>query len=179
MSDTDSSVFSRSIVAQQAALVVVECARERGFLNGPVESAPELADSEKKLMLKIFAAIAEKRKNDGDGLDSDTVSSMFCFVFARAAEAVTAYANRQPDEFSMLGLFDGKAPVYADERLTGYFKGLDFPGACAQSFWDWMHSGTAPAEADPLLVLMESLKWCFRLSCHIAVCYLKKSGFRF
>ena len=30
---------------------------------------------------------------------------------------------------------------------------------------------------DPLLALMESLKWCFRLSCHIAVSYLQKNGF--
>jgi 4-alpha-glucanotransferase len=75
--------------------------------------------------------------------------------------------------------FDGKAPLYADEQITGYFKKLSFPGDCAQNFWDWIHSNIVPEGTDPLLALMESLKWCFRLSCHIAVSYLQKIGYRF
>jgi hypothetical protein len=167
------------MAAQHAALAVVQAAKKGEFINGPVFTAPELAESEKELMLKIFTAVAEKRRRDGDALDDETVSSMFTFVFARAGEAVTNYVNNQPNDFSMMGLFDGKAPLYADERITGYFKKLSFPGDCAQNFWDWIHSDAVPAETDPLLALMESLKWCFRITCHIAVTFLKENGFRF
>ena len=178
MPENQEHTFTRSIAAQQAAMVVVEAARKGGFINGPVFTAPELAESEKELILKIFSAVADKRKREGDALDDETVSSMFTFVFARAAEAVTNFANRRPNEFSMMGLFDGKAPLYADEQLTGYFKKLSFAGDCAQNFWDWIHSSAVSSDTDPLLALMESLKWCFRLSCHIAVSYLQEQGFR-
>ena len=175
--ENQENTFSRSLAAQHAAQVVVEAARKGEFIDGPVFTAPELADSEKELMLKILEAVAEKRRRDGDALTDEAVSSMFTFVFARAAEAVTNYANSRPNEFSMMGLFDGKAPLYADEQITGYFKKLSFPGDCAQNFWDWIHSNIVPEGTDPLLALMESLKWCFRLSCHIAVSYLQKNGF--
>ncbi|MBR7104061.1 MAG: hypothetical protein IKC65_03880 [Lentisphaeria bacterium] len=175
----NNSTFSRSVAAQQAALTVIEAAQKGEFINGPVFTAPELADAEKELMLKILTAVADKRRRDGDSLDDETVSSMFTFVFARAGEAVTNYVNNQPNEFSMMGLFDGKAPLYTDERITGYFKKLNFPGDCAQNFWDWIHSESVPQGTDPLLALMESLKWCFRITCHIAVTFLRENGFRF
>ena len=171
--------FSRSLGAQHAAMVVIEAAKKGELIDGSVFTAPELAEAEKELILKILNAVAEKRRRDGDALDDETVSSMFTCVFARAAEAVTNYANSRPNEFSMMGLFDGKAPLYADEQITGYFKKLSFPGDCAQNFWDWIHSNIVPEGTDPLLALMESLKWCFRLSCHIAVSYLQKIGYRF
>ena len=177
--DNQQNSFSRSLAAQYAAQVVIGAARKGEFIDGPIFTAPELADSEKELMLKILTAVAEKRRRDGDALDDDTVSSMFTFVFARGAEAVTNYANRRPNDFSMMGLFDGKAPLYADEQLTRYFKKLSFAGDCAQYFWDWIHSEMVPEGTDPLLALMESLKWCFRLTCHIAVSYLQKNGYRF
>ena len=177
--DNQQDSFSRSLGAQHAAMVVIEAAKKGEFIDGPVFAAPELADAEKELILKILTAVGDKRRRDGDALDDETVSSMFTFVFARAAEAVTNYANRRPNDFSMMGLFDGKAPLYADEQITGYFKKLSFPGDCAQNFWDWIHSNIVPEGTDPLLALMESLKWCFRLSCHIAVSYLQKIGYRF
>ena len=179
MSAHEENTFSRSLAAQQAAQIVIAAARKGEFINGPVFTAPELADSEKELMLKIFTAIADKRNRDGEAFSDEEISSMFTFVFARAAEAVTNFANSRPNEFSMMGLFDGKAPLYADEQITGYFKKLSFPGDCAQNFWDWIHSNIVPEGTDPLLALMESLKWCFRLSCHIAVSYLQKIGYRF
>ena len=108
--------FSRSLGAQHAAMVVIEAAKKGELIDGPVFTAPELAEAEKELILKILNAVAEKRRRDGDALDDETVSSMFTFVFARAAEAVTNYANSRPNEFSMMGLFDGKAPLYADEQ---------------------------------------------------------------
>ena len=78
--------------------------------------------------------------------------------------------NKRKFEIEMLGLFDGKTPFYADERLAGYFKELDFPTECARGFWEYWHEGGGSGSgADPVLLLAEALKWCFRLSCHIAL----------
>ena len=179
MSDHEEHTFSRSLAAQQAAQIIIAAARKGELINGPVFTAPALADSEKELMLKIFTAVADKRRRDGEAFSDEEISSMFSFVFARAAEAVTNFVNQQPNDFSMMGLFDGKVPLYADEKLTGYFKKLSFPGDCAQYFWDWIHSEIVPENTDPLLALMESLKWCFRLACHVAVSRLQELGIDF
>ena len=61
----NNSTFSRSVAAQQAALTVIEAAQKGEFINGPVFTAPELADAEKELMLKILTAVADKRRRDG------------------------------------------------------------------------------------------------------------------
>ena len=167
MSEPEERIFTRSVASQLAAGTVIETARKAGFIDGPIIVASELAESEKALIVKILAAIRERGSTE---LDSDTVSSMFTFVFARAAEAVCSCLNHREFEIEMLGLFDGKTPFYADEVLTGYFKQLNFPTECARRFWEWFHNGGGSGcGADPLLLLAEALKWCFRLSCHIAM----------
>ena len=120
--------FSRSLLAQAAALTVVDTARSAGLLERPLAVDPVLAEAEKELFFKMFEQVADRRRRNLHELSSDEVSSLFTFVFARAAEAATNLANRQPNRFETLGMFDGKVPLNADERLVGYFKKLTFPG---------------------------------------------------
>ena len=167
--------FSRSLTAQKSALCVVTAAKELGLINGAVTVDEKLAAAEKELMLKVMTEV-RKRKSDSE-LNSDEVSSMFTFVYARAAEAVTNLANNQKNEFDMMGLFDGKVPICAEEILTGYFKKLDFPTVCARNFWAYYEEGLD--NSDPALALFEALKWCFRLSCHLAVICLEEHNYRF
>lgn len=163
--------FSRSLTAQGAALSVIEVARSAGYIDGPVAVTPALADSEKTLFCSMFSAVGERRQGGNHELSPDEISSMFTFVFARAAEAVTNMFNRQPDKFEIMGLFDGKVPIYAAEELTGYFKKLTFPTDCASAYWEWFHNQALPEGLDPILPLFEALKWTFRLSCHIAIVF--------
>lgn len=167
--------FSRSLAAQKSALCVITAAQELELIDGPIAVDERLAESEKELMIKIMTAVRE-RKSSGE-LTADEVSSMFTFVYARAAEAVTNLANHQENNFDMMGLFDGKVPLCAEDILTGHFKKLDFPTVCARNFWKYYEAGLD--NADPALALFESLKWCFRLSCHLAVRCLEDHNYRF
>ncbi len=168
------SSFSRSLAAQNAARCVVAAAQSCGLLDHPVAVAPEFAESEKKLLLQILAELKGK-----ETFSADEIASLFNFVFAKSAESVTNFANHRPDEFDLLGLLDGKAPVCAEEKLTDRFKHSDFAGCAAQNFWDFMQSADAPGEEEKFLALAEALKWCFRLGCHFAVTILEENHYVF
>lgn len=167
--------FSRSLAAQKSAICVVTAAKELGLIEGAIAVDERLAEAEKELMLKIMARVMEQKSSSE--LTADEISSMFTFVYARAAEAVTNLANNQKNDFDMMGLFDGKVPLCAEDILTGYFKKLDFPTVCARNFWNYYEEGLD--ESDPALALFEALKWCFRLSCHLAVRCLEEHNYRF
>ncbi len=161
--------FRTSLPAQEAARIVVETARRDGLLEGALTVDPALAEMEKALFAAMFRAVAARGSAE---LTPEEFTSMFYFVFARAAEAVTACWSGRPFETGTDGLFDGKAPFYADDALRGYFKKLSFPGDCAQNCWDWFSAERAPGE--PLLSLFEALKWCFRCSCHAGFVFLER-----
>ena len=108
----------------------------------------------------------------GLGTPAEQSSSLllFTFVFAKAAEAVTNMFNHKEQQFDLAGMFDGRIPLYADEAVTAEFKSSQFPFLCAQNYLDFTEAESdALAGCDPLLLLFEALKWCFRLSCHYAV----------
>lgn len=168
------NTFSRSIAAQNAARCVVIAAQESGLLDKPVAVAPEFAESEKKLLIQILSAMKDK-----ESFSADEIASLFNFVFAKSAETVTNFANHRPDEFDLLGLLDGKAPICAEEKLTERFKRSAFAGNAAQHFWDFMQSANAPADEEKFLALAEALKWCFRFGCHYAVTILEENRYAF
>ncbi len=169
---TEKNPFSRSLAANEAALAVIDAARSNGLLAGPVIVAEELAEAEKQLCLQVLAQLEEQKKLKKEELSPDEISSMFTFVFAKAAEAVTSFGNHQEPKFEMHGLFDGKIPICADDRLSDHFKShLEFPTDAAKNFWE-AYAGGKFGTSDPRLALMESLKWCFRLSCHVAMSQL-------
>ena len=173
--------FTRSLPAQAAALSVINAAKEHGYLKGALVADPVLAEAEKELFLAMFRQLSERHRPGGGALSSDEVSSLFTFVFARAAEAVTNMVNHQPNKFDMLGMFDGKVPISADERLIGCFKKLDLPADCARAYWEWYHDGVDAGQrsgVDPVLPLFEALKWTFRISCTVAIEKLEELGFR-
>ncbi len=173
--------FSRSLAAQSAALAMIEASRKSGCIQGGMVAVPELAEAEKELFLKMLTRINERRQRGETGLSTDEVSSVFTFVGAKAAEAVTNLVNRQPNQFELLGMLDGKIPIYADERLTGYFKKLTLASDCAEAYLEWFEANSSDPvlqNHDPLLPLFEALKWCFRLSCTAAVEKFEADGGR-
>ena len=162
--------FITSLPAQAAARCIIETARELELLDGPLTVAPELAEREKALFLAMFSAFEEHRKTHGEQLTEDEVASLFTYVFAKAAEAVTDLYNHQTGKVDFSGMFGGPVPVYADDRITAEFKESRFPATCARNYLQWVtDDGPYLAECDRTLLLFEALKWCFRLSCHFAV----------
>lgn len=162
--------FSRSLAAQCAAKCIVDTAAGCGLIDGPVAISPHLAEAEKELIIKMLQKLrAEFGENSGE-LQPDEISSLFTFTFGKAAEAVTNMYNHQPDKFELTGMLGGQIPVYAEDSITEKFKSSDFPSACAENYLNWCETNSALiAAADPVLLLFEALKWCFRLSCNYAV----------
>ena len=162
--------FVTSLPALAAARCIIETARQQGLLDYPVAVSNELAEAEKTLIVKMFQQMDEHIKRNGEELTPDEISSLFTFVFAKAAEAVTNMFNHKEQQFDLAGMFDGRIPIYADDSITAEFKNSKFPFLCAQNYLDFTGAQAGHlAGTDPLLLLFEALKWCFRLSCHYAV----------
>ena len=173
--------FNRSVIAQATALAMVGAARKSESVKGPMVASPILAEVEKELFIKMLSRLKDRRKAESDGLSTDEISSLFTFVTAKAAEAVTNLCNSKKNEFDLTGMLDGKVPIYAEDTVTGHFKQSPLPTDCAQAYVDW-HAENADDPAlksyDPILPLFEALKWCFRLSCTAAVETLEAAGKR-
>ena len=162
--------FVTSLPAQAAGRCIIDTAKSLDLLHGPLNVAPELAEREKALFLAMFSAMAERRKSRGDQLAADEVCSLFTYVFAKAAEAVTDLYNHQTGKVDFSGMFDGQIPICADESITAAFKESPFPAECARNYLQWVKNGAAYlGGCDMQLLLFEALKWCFRISCHLAV----------
>ena len=84
----DDSTFTTSIPARKAAVCIINAARERGYINGPLITAPELGEIEKQLFMKMFAALPGSDRISNCSLETEQMSSLFTFVFAKAAVSV-------------------------------------------------------------------------------------------
>jgi hypothetical protein len=158
--------------AKNIAAAIVGAAQEHGFIDGQLTVVEALAEMERTLFLRMMAALRrhQQRKGSAD-LTLDEISSMFTFVFAKAAEILTDYVNRQVTEIDTAGLFDGKVPLYVDERMAGFLKKCEWPAVAAEAFLN-----REPDEANPLLALFEALKWCYRVSLDISIGQLEECG---
>ncbi len=161
--------FTTSLAAQHAARLVIETARKCGLWDGGALAVdPALAGMEKALFEGMFRAVAKR----GDAeLSAEEFSSMFHFVFAKAAEAAVSCWSERPFETDVQGLFDGNIPFYANDELGEFLKAQTFPAECAQNCWDNIRRDQP---SDPLLSLFEALKWCFRFGCHAGIAFLEK-----
>ncbi len=159
--------------AQFAAQTMVDCARENGYLDGPLSNIPALADEEKKLFIRMFGELKNHLQKTGSHtLSPDEISSLFTFTLAKAAELVAFYLGGKREEVSLLGMFDGKVPLYADEEVLGFCKECSWPKEAAEAFLA-VPPENVPEDADPLLVLFESLKWAFRISEHLIIAFIE------
>lgn len=163
--------------AQNAAQIIVDCARENGYLEGPLSCIPALAEEEKKLFIRMFGELRKHLAEAGRAeLTTDEIGSLFTFMLAKAAELTVFYVSGKQEEVSLLGMFDGKIPLYADERLLGFCRSCTWPREAAEAFLNESPaSGDEEEPGDPLLVLFEALKWSFRISAHLVIGFLEDS----
>ena len=169
MNPDEKQPFSHSLAARAAAAAVIDTARRMKLLDGPVRTAPELAEMEKFLFVSLFDAVRRRDNTADHPLAADEISAMFTFVFIRAAEAVTIFLSGQGHfEFDDSGLFGGPVPYYADDKIGAKFKDFNaFPSECAVAFLAL--SRKLSPDAEPILPLFEAMKWCFRLGCHLGL----------
>lgn len=150
---------------------LIEEARRHGWIDAELLSVPQLAEDEKALFIAMMRRLPEYLREEGRAeLTLDEIVSLFNFVYAKAAEAVTLWYTDQRFEPTLEGLFDGAAAVYADENLLEAFRDLPLPEVFARTFLE------TPVAADPLLALFEALKIAWRVSCHIGLEFLEDAG---
>lgn len=163
--------------ALKVARVIVASAKANGYLEGELSVLPELADAEKQIFLQIIAAL--DRHLDGakrDHLTLEEIASMFSFVFAKAAEAVTNVARHMKMQFDMVGLFDGKIPFGADDFLRNFCHTSHLAGDFAEVFLAWRETEEG-RDVDPRLSLLEALKWTWRITAGISLEKMEQRGF--
>ena len=164
--------FVTSIPAQAAARCIIETARSLNLLDAPVAVSNELAEAEKTLIVKMFKQMDEYMKSHGEELAPDVVSSLFTFVFAKAAEtAAQLYEGVEEVELSTEGMFSLSVPIAAGELLNNYSADLDFPSVCLEHFLELSEEEDF---TEPFYSLFEALKWCYRISFHIFWDYLEQ-----
>lgn len=161
-------MFSSSLVAQEVARNVVDCGRRCGLLEQEIFVEPDWAVKEKALLIDVLKELYEYSRIHQD-LQPDEMSSVFTFIFAKAAEVITNWVNKKEEKIRMQGLLDGCVPLYADDTITEEFKKSLFPSQCAQEYLMWSQARAQQiAQYDSVVVLGEALKWTFRLGCHYA-----------
>ena len=174
ISMSEENIFTTSFHAQKAARIIITAARDRGFLDGPLATAPELGEIEKKLFLKMFSALVSEGKVSDGALSGVQMSSLFTFVFAKAAEtAAQIYEGVTDIELETEGMLSANVPIAAGELLNAYGAELDFPEVCMTRF---VELSQEPDFEEPFLSLFEALKWCYRISFHIFWEYLEQQN---
>lgn len=168
----DNTIFTTSLSARKAAAVIVTAARERGYIDGALNTAPELGDIEKKLFLKMLTNLPASGKVEECSLTGIQMSALFTFVFAKAAEtAAQIYEGVDNIDLEVEGMLSASVPIAAGELLNTYGAELDFPDVCMARF---IELSQEPDFEEPFLSLFEALKWCFRISFHIFWEYLEQ-----
>lgn len=148
---------------------MINCAVENGYFDGVnLDLIEELAEVEKNFFIEMFRRLEKYRTdNKRNELNTNEISSLFSFVFARSVEAVANYNNDSKQDFDFMGMFDGKIPFYSDDKLISFAKKSLFPKFMAEGFLNFMEENDS--DINPVLALFEALKWTWRFSQHLAI----------
>lgn len=170
-------------MSSQIAKAMIARAEQEEYLNGPLVVIEKLADWEKDIFVFMFKEVEKYLSYKKERLlSAEEVVSMFTYIFAKAGEAVTTWYNDQEFTFDAHGMFDGKVPMYNDEKLLQYFKTVNLAADMADAFgrWNSEHADLCDKNnIDPVLPLFEALKWTWRVSINLTIEYLEELGFKF
>ena len=162
--------------AEIVAMSVIHTAREYGHLDdGAMTTLESLAETEKELFLAIMRHLRNEAKSE---LTAEEMISLYTFILAKAAEAVSNSLGGKEFEMDTCGMLDGKIPYYVDPALDDFCHKSLFPVQFARGFHEFFnHYGEAMQRdgVEPLLILAESLKWSWRVAVHVCYNILEKS----
>ena len=164
-------------ISEQSLLTahcIVSAARAAGYLaeGEPMQSAPELAELEKPLFIKMFQAFKDHLQAAGRmELTSDEIASMFNFAVGKGAEMAYNFMSNQKQDCNVVGLFDSRISLYVDDRLMNFLKAEPIAAKLGGAFVDFKADDP---ECDPILSLFEALKWTMRISSHLTFKFLER-----
>lgn len=166
--------------SQLVALSVIHTAKEYGYLDGPITVIEKLADLEKDLFVAMLKQIKlHLQREQRTELSAEELISLYTFILAKAAEAVSNSNGKNDYELELSGMLDGKIPFYCDPVLENFCHKTLFPAEFARGFHEfYMHYGDALTKegVQPILILAESLKWTWRIAVHVCYGILEKNG---
>ncbi|MDD3119521.1 MAG: hypothetical protein PHQ27_10100 [Victivallales bacterium] len=162
----------------EIAAAMIAAAKKHHYLEGPLAVIPELAEGEKSLFVMMTGRIGEYSSlRENPSLDQDEVHALFVFVLAKAAEAVSCWRCRQEFNLDSRGMFDGNVPLQSDPELMKSLRRLPLADDMYGAFIDWNadHPDFCAAHhLNPLLPLLEALKWTFRIAVGMFVAYFER-----
>ena len=158
----------------QVAQTVIAAARQAGYLleDEAMQSAPELAELERPLFVKMFQAFREHlQKVNRMELTADEIASMFNFAVGKGAEMAYNFMSDQKQDCNVNGLFDPRMSLYVDDRLMNFLKAEPVAARLGGAFVDFQAENP---DIDPVLALFEALKWVMRISEHLTIKLVNK-----
>ena len=160
------------------AQCIINAARQRQYLNGQLAVIPELAELEKNLFVMMSGRIGEYSSiRKTPALDQDEIHSLFVFVQAKAAEAVSCWRCNQEFNMDSRGMFDGNVPLQVDPELIKSLKRLPLADDMYDAFANWSADNPdfcTEHNLHPVLPLLEALKWTFRVGAGMCIEYFER-----
>ena len=160
--------------ALKVAQAMIAAARKYGYFleDEPLRSAPELAELEKPLFVKMFQNFKDhlqtvKRME----LNEEEISSMFNFAVGKGADMAFNFMNNQTQDSHVTGLFDSRISLYVDDRLMNFLKGEPIAANLGGAFVDFKEENP---DVDPVLGLFEALKWTIRITEHLTLKFFER-----
>lgn len=150
----------------KVARIMTDAAREAEFFNGTLEVIPEICEIEKRFFI---ALILELKRLDRDELAQDQLSCLFNFVSASAASAVCEWSCGTEPDFNFDCIFSAEDDIISSETVLLQLRRTEVANVMADAFFAGFGDNRNDVEADPLLTLLEALKWNWRITAHLAL----------
>ena len=159
---------------------IVEVAKDKRYITGPLTLSEELAESEKPLLSMIITATRHYAEAKPEPkLEQDEVASMFLFVYAKAVETVYNWHKGTEYVPTEEGLFTGRVPLNVPEEMQRHFHSLSLASDLYDAFTLWESDNKdycILTGTHPILPITEGLKWCYRISLSNALEFLGYAG---
>jgi hypothetical protein len=164
--------MAEDINYQQVAAAMIGAAKSSGLLGRTLGIVPDLSELERKFFIVL---IAELSREELDTLDQDEISCLFNFVTAKACETVSCWNNDQAVDFGFEDILNPEAALTGDGDVIAEIRSSEISRIMCEAFFTWM-AEQAPdnPESDPMLPLMEALKWNWRVTINVALDILGK-----
>lgn len=150
----------------EIARVMTDAAREAGFFHDALEVIPEICETEKRFFM---ALILELKRLGKDQLSQDEIYQIFNFVSAASGSAICCWHTNTEAKFNFADIFNSEAAINASETVVMELRRSEVARIMADTFLGIAEKDIAEITADPMLALLEALKWHWRISAHLAI----------
>lgn len=150
----------------EIARAMTDAARVAGFFDNTLEVIPEICETEKRFFI---ALIFELKRLEKDELSQDEIYAIFNFISAASGSAVSSWHANIKVEFNFDDILNAEAGISADEAVIMELRRSEVAQIMADAFLGIGEKDITEITADPMLALLEALKWNWRITAHLSV----------